>query len=67
MGTVERCVLLNHGPDDQSIEVTEKAWELLELELHADAARRFAVALAEAADEMEEPDEDAPDDDSCTD
>ena len=52
-GTVERCILLNFGPDDQSIEITEQAWGALELELDADAARRLAAALAEAADEVE--------------
>ena len=52
-GTVERCILLDFGPDDQDIELTEKAWVALELELSADAARRLAAALAEAADEVE--------------
>ncbi|HTH89375.1 hypothetical protein, partial [Mycobacterium sp.] len=55
-GYVARVITVDYGPDDQTIELTEKAWDDLdigELEMSPDAARRLAAALAEAADEVE--------------
>jgi len=55
-GYVARVITVDYGPDDQTIELTEKAWDDLdigELEMSPDAARRLPAALAEARDGVE--------------
>lgn len=52
-GTVTRVVTLDHGPTDQSLEITEESWEGMDLELSANTARRLADALTAAADEID--------------